>query len=246
MIGGLLIGIVLNPSLLYANQTTVSNYTIHYNSEINKDLLNQLETVTSLLTKSELYDSTFELDICLNDGSYYPLLLENIRGQAFAWGFYNKIVLLGNANYKDNYLELNGYNWNLEQLIAHEAIHCYQYNKLGFLDSNPIAKHPNWKWEGYPEYISRQNYDQQDLYQNIEHLLSYEKNGKVSWDIKFSDSSISPINYYKDWLLVKYCMDMKQLSYEDLLNDPTEKEVVQTEMMKWFKDENKKRTYNKK
>ena len=151
---GLLIVIILNPSLLYANQTVVGNYTIYHNSEIDTYLMNKLENVTLFLEKSELYDSTFRLDICLNDGSYYPSILKKINGQAFAWGFYNKIVLQGKAHYKDNYIEINGYHWNLEQLITHEAIHCYQFNKLGFWNSNPIARYPNWKWEGYPEYVS--------------------------------------------------------------------------------------------
>lgn len=231
-------GIVLNPSLLYANQTTVGNYTIHHNSEIDNDLLNQLENVMSLLKKSELYDSSIGLDICLNDGSYYPLLMEKIRGQAFAWGFYNKVVLQGNANYKGNYVELNGYNWNFKQLIAHEAIHCYQYKKLGFLDSNPIAKHPNWKWEGYPEYVSRQNQDQQNLYDNIDRWLKTLENDNDFWALEFSDGTISPKTYYKDWLLVSYCLDIKELSYEELLQNETEKEIIETEMMKWFKEEN--------
>ena len=102
LILGLLIGIVLNPSVLYANQTVVGNYTIYHNSEIDDNLMTQLENVTLVLEKSELYDSTFRLDICLNDGSNYPSLLKKINGQAFAWGFYNKVVLQGKAHYKDN------------------------------------------------------------------------------------------------------------------------------------------------
>lgn len=235
-IGGLLIGIVLNPTLLYANKTVVDNYAVYHNSEIDNNFLNQLENITALLKRSELYDSTFRLDICLNDGSIYPTLLEKIRGHAFAWGFYNKIVLQGNVNYQDNYVELNGYRWNLEQLITHEAIHCYQYRKFGFWDSNPIAKYPNWKWEGYPEYVSRQKQEQQDLIENIEKLLEKDSDG---WAIEFSDGTISPIDYYKDWLLVKYSLDIKRLSYEALLIDSTEKEVVEKEMMTWY-DEIKK------
>lgn len=242
LIGGLLIGIVLNPTLLYANKTVVDNYTIYHNSDIDDNFLNQLENITALLKRSELYSSAFRLDICLNDGSIYPTLLEKIRGQAFAWGFYNKVVLQGNANYRGNYVELNGYRWNLEQLITHEAIHCYQFNKFGFWNSNPMAKYPNWKWEGYPEFVSRQNQEHQDLFKNIGHLLEYQEK-KKSWAIEFSDGTISPIDYYKDWLLVKYSLDIKQLSYEELLRDSKEKEEVEKDMLSWFY-EKKKRTHN--
>lgn len=241
----LLLSIVLNPSLLYANQTVVDNYTIYHNSVIDVDLLKHLENVTSSLKKSELYDATYKLDICLNERSYYPTLLEKIRGKAFAWGFYNKVVLQGNAQYKENVVELNGYRWNLEQLLTHEAIHCYQYNKFGFWNSNPIANYPNWKWEGYPEYVSRQNAEQQDLFQSLDHLLKHQEEHKDSWFIEFSDGTISPADYHTDWLLVKYCLDIKQLSYEELLIENTKKEVVEEEMMTWYdkmKETNARRT----
>jgi len=132
LIGGLLIGLVLNPTLLYANKTVIENYTVYHDSVVDSNFVNQLKSVTMLLKGSELYDSTFKLDICLNDGSIYPTLTERVRGQAFAWGFYNKVVLQGNVNYQDNYVELNGYRWSLEQLITHEAIHCYQFRKIEF------------------------------------------------------------------------------------------------------------------
>ena len=40
-----------------------------------------------------------------------------MRGEAIAIGFYDKVVLQGTANYKANYIELNGYKWNLVQLL---------------------------------------------------------------------------------------------------------------------------------
>ena len=94
----------------------------------------------------------------------YPSLIEMIQGQAFAWGFYNKVVLNGKLNCKENCVELNGYKWNLIQLIAHEETHCLQFHKFGIWKSNPVASNPKWKWEGYAEYVARQNKDQKDLY----------------------------------------------------------------------------------
>jgi hypothetical protein len=238
----LLTGIVLTPSLLYANQTKIGKHTIYHNSKIDNYFIKQLENATNVLKTSELYDSDFLVDICLNDGSIYPTILEKIRGQAFAWGFYNKVVFQGNAYYQNNHIELNGYQWNLEQLLIHEATHCYQYNKLGFWGSNPIAQYPNWKWEGYPEYVSRHLRGQQNLFDNIKRLS--ETNSKEEWAIAFSDGTISPIKYYSDWLLVQYCIDVKGLTYVELLNDSTEKEVIEDEMMDWFDSENKKRIHN--
>ena len=220
--------------MLYADETVVGNYRVYHNVEIDYDFLTQHEHVTNSLKESEFYDSSFKLDICLNDGSFYPTLLQKIRGQAFAWGFYNKVVLQGAAVYNENSVVLNGYRWNLEQLITHEAIHCYQYNRLGFWGSNPIAGYPNWKWEGYPEYVARQNENQQDLFTNIERLLLAKMENVDRWDVEFTDGTISPINYYQDWLLVTYCLEIKQLSFQGLLNDATEMTVIEGEMIDWY------------
>lgn len=240
----LLLSILLNPGLLYANKTVVDNYTVYHSSQIDDDIIKRLETVTMLLEQSALYDPSFKLEICLNDGSFYPTLLEKVRGQAFAWGFYNKVVLQGKTDFKNNRVQLNGYSWNSEQLIAHEAIHCYQYNRFGLWGSNPIANYPIWKWEGYPEYVSRQNLGQLNLYENIERLLKTTEEDNKNWAIEFADGTISPVNYYKDWLLVSYCIDIKDLSYKELLNDSLTKDLIEKEMHEWFEMENKKQTPN--
>lgn len=238
LIMGMLFGLMLNPTILYAKQTTIGNFTVYHQNEIDETLSHRLEKVTSILSESELYDPSYRLNICLNDGSSYPIIMEKIRGQAFGWGFYKNVVLEGESNIKSNYVELNGYRWNLEQLIAHEAIHCYQYHELGIWNSNPLANYPNWKWEGYPEYVARQTTDQEDLFESIQLLIQTEKEQPGLWAIEFSDGTISPVNYYKDWLLVKYCLDIKKLSYKELLNDSTERVSIEEEMMDWFQTQN--------
>ena len=66
-------------------------------------------------------------------------------------------------------------------IIAHEMTHCLQFDKLGFWESKPIANIPNWKWEGYAEYISRQNADQKDLSKNIQRFIATDKKiGKLN------------------------------------------------------------------
>ena len=158
---------------------------IFHNNPIDYHLQIHLDKAIELLTFSEFYNPTLKLDICLNDGSNYPTLIQKLRGPAFAWGFYDKVVLQGDANYKENYSELHGYKWNLTQLLAHEVVHCLQFDKLCLWKSNPIGKIPNWKQEGYPEYVSRQNPDQTNLSKNIDRLMEAEKTDKEKWGDTF-------------------------------------------------------------
>ncbi len=231
LIAGLLLIIVLNPILTYANKTTHNNYTIFHNKTLDPTLLTKLDQATELLKASEFYNPKLHLDICSNDGSKYPKLIQALRGQAFAWGFYDKVVMQGTANYQDNYVELNGYKWNLTQLLAHEMTHCLQFDKLGFWKSKPVANIPNWKWEGYAEYVSRQNSDQKILSENINRLIATDKS---NWGIKFADSTISPREYYDYWTLVQYCMDIKKMNYKQIFADTTNEQTVRQEMMSWF------------
>ncbi len=230
----LLLIIVLNPVLTYANKTVHNNYTIFHNQPIDSILISKLDQATTLLQGSELYNNKLKLPICLHDGSTYPQLMQAIRGQAFAWGFYNKVVLQGTANYKDNYVELNGYKWNLTQLLAHEITHCLQFYKLGFWKAKPIANIPDWKWEGYAEYIARKGVDQNDLSKNITRLLKTGQVQKNSWAITFADSTISPRKYYNYWILMQYCMGIKKRSYLQILKDASTEEVVRKQMMRWY------------
>lgn len=234
-IAGLLLIIVLNPILTYAKKNTHNNYTVFHNKTLDTALFIRLDQATELFKTSEFYSPTLRLEICLNDGSKYPSLIRTLRGRAFAWGFYNKVVLQGIANVKDNYVELNGYKWNLTQLLAHEITHCLQFDKLGFWKSKPIANIPNWKWEGYAEYVSRQNADQKDLSKNIERLIASDK---TSWEITFTDSTMAPREYYDNWTLVQYCMDIKKMTYKQILADTASEQTVRQEMMHWFSKRN--------
>ncbi|MBL7703821.1 MAG: hypothetical protein JNM14_16345 [Ferruginibacter sp.] len=230
-IAGLLLVIILNPVLTYANKTEHNNHTLFHNKPLDPAVLTTLDQAAELLKASEFYNPKLRLDICLNDGSKYPELIKALRGQAFAWGFYNKVIMQGNADFKKGYVKLNGYKWNLTQLLAHEMTHCLQFDELGFWKSKPIANIPNWKWEGYAEYVSRQNDDQKNLFKNITRLIGANKN---SWEIIFADNTIAPRAYYEYWILVQYCMDIKKMTYKQMLADTKGEQAVKEEMMRWF------------
>ena len=230
LIAGLLLIIVLHPIITYADRTTHNNFRIYHNAKLDPLFLSHLDKVEDLLKTSELYNEKLQLDICLNDGSTYTDLMKTIRGQAFAWGFYDKVVLQGIMNCKEKYVELNDYKWNLTQLLAHEMTHCLQFDKFGLWKSNPVANIPNWKWEGYAEYVSRQGVDQKDLSKNLARLF---KTDQSNWAVAFADGTISPREYYESWTMVQYCMDIKKMTYQEVLADTTSEQLIRQAMMDW-------------
>lgn len=232
---GVLILTVLNPALLYANKTVFENFTVYHNKPLDKDLKTQLDNARNIIKENQLFDSGLKFDICLNDGSLYPSLLEIFMGQAFALGFTsNKVAICGEANFKENYVEVNGYKWNLTQLLAHEETHCLVYNKIGFWKSNPIANNPKWKWEGYPEYVSRRYQDQLNLVKNIKQFDETIKLDKTQWGISFADSTVTSREYFNYRLLTQYCLDIKKMTFEEFLCDTTSEQTIKTQMRKWY------------
>jgi hypothetical protein len=229
-----IIGAVLNPGLLYANKTEIGNYTVYHSGELDEAFHSRMTAVQKVMSESELYDEELKIDICLNDGSLYPRILKIVLPPAFGWSISNKAVFQGVANYKENVVEVNSYQWNLEQLFVHEMTHCYQFNHFGFLQSKPVANQPTWKWEGYAEYASRKESTQLSILENIKRKEQARTDDPDEWGIFFDDETVAPREYFDYWLLVQYCLDIKGMTYIELINSSTPKEALELEMKVWY------------
>ncbi len=219
---GLLITFMLSPILLYANKTTIGNYSIYHNKPLDKNFQQQLEQSNVIIKSSELYDSKLKMDVCLKDGSDYPVLIRAVMGKDFLSSFYNKIIITADSvNYNDNYIQLDRHKLNLAQMLAHAQVHCLEFNKYGLWQSNPIAKYPVWKWEGYPEYIARQNFDQAIFQNNIHKLLQIENTTNNPW-MMFADSTESLTAFVEYRLLIQYCIKIKKMTFIELMKDTTQ------------------------
>ncbi|MFA6457019.1 MAG: hypothetical protein WCW40_09380 [Bacteroidota bacterium] len=231
---GILVAGIFEPSVLYQNSTIIGRHTIYHSRPLDAAFVLRFHEAEELITASQFYDSTVSIRLCLNDGSVYPKLNRFIRGEAFAWGFANTVVLSGTADFQNNFVTLNDRRWNAVELIAHEMMHCVQFGKLGIMKSNPVANYPEWKWEGYPEYISRKERTE-GLITDINRLISVEKTVHNDW-IQFEDSTGTVIPYYRAWLLLQYCMDVKKMHYPELLVDTTSEATLYQEMLQWQAD----------
>ncbi len=225
---------ILNPGFLYANKTEFGNYVIHHNEVLPPAFENRLTRIDELVKESEFYNPSLELNLCLNDGSVYPGLMEILRGPAFGWGFHNIATFRGDFNFDENTVELNGYKWNLEQLMTHELAHCLQFTTLGLFNSNPLADHPEWKWEGYAEYLARKNPNQLSLRNNVERIELAKAEDAEEWGIFFEDGTVAPRTYYNYWLLVQYSIDVKGMTYRDLLASTSSMDQVRKELIQWY------------
>jgi len=84
---GFLVVIVINPALSYARKDSPKGFMIYSEHTPTRTFMVCLDAANELVKSSELYDPDWKLDICLNDGSNYPTLIQKVQGKAFAVGF---------------------------------------------------------------------------------------------------------------------------------------------------------------
>lgn len=237
--GAGLVVLLLNPAFLYAHQTATPHYTIYHNQPLDPALLPRLAQARALVQQSAWFDSTLKLNLCLNDGSAYPGVVEKLLGPAFGWSVYHSVVLSGKADWQANYEALNGYKWNLVQLLAHEATHCYQLRYLGVWRMNPLVRHyPTWKTEGYAEYVARRGDNYPALRQQVQQLQHAEHAAPGVWGIMLADSTNASREYATYLSLTAYCLDIKRLTYSQLLADTTSEQVVHRQVLSWYQQAN--------
>jgi hypothetical protein len=235
---GLLVMFMLFPVLLYAHKTQFGNYAVYHDKPIPENFLVLLEHSVSLIKSSELYDPGLKMEICLKDGAPYPGLVETFLGKDLISSFYNKLVITADSlSFDSNYISLDGHKWNLEAMLAHGQVHSMEFNKYGFWKSNPIGKHPAWKWEGYPEYIARANKGNKNLCAGIKTLLetaSGDHTGNTGW-MSLPDGTETLTLYFGYRLLVQYCIEIRKTSFAQLLEEGTPEETIRQQMMDWYK-----------
>jgi hypothetical protein len=234
---GLLLMFMLCPILLYANKTIFGTYSIYHNKPLNKNFLLRLGQAGSLIKSSDLYDPELKIDICLKDGSAYPGIIERVLGRDMLSSFYNKLVFTCDAaSFDSNYITLYGHKWNLTAMLAHGQVHCMEFKKYGFWKSNPLGKHPVWKWEGYPEYIARKGSLAMDLWNGISRMLETEQVNHTGW-MRLPDGTETLTTYFRYLLLVQYCLEIKKMSFARLLEDRVPEDAVRQEMLGWYNNQ---------
>jgi hypothetical protein len=232
------IALMLNPQVLYAKKLSRKQVTVHYQQRYPASFDRSVDQALALVKQSELQDSSFRFHVFLNDGLSVAPVLKKILGDAFAWGYYNNVVLSGKLDETNQFIGLNGYNRHLARTLAHEMIHGLQAHKFGLFNSRPLKNVPVWKWEGYPEYIAYKSgikNERKILVDNISRLLSF---GNSSWypvEVDIDEGkSFAGLDYFRYWLMIKYLIDIKHMNYASVLEESIKYDIVYADMLHWY------------
>ena len=234
-----LVTLILFPQIVFANKMKYKNFKVCSNDKINQDIKILLDNAIDLVQRSELYDSSYKYNIILCYNSFYNKIDDLLGIGPAARGRINNVIIKVRIDPTNN-LAFATFRKecevNLTYLFAHEMIHCLQTKTYGIIKFNPF-KHPEfWKLEGYPEYISRKPLllsKDYSLTNEIEKYVSLENKATDRWILPEEGGCEAPAYYYKGRLMIEYLMDIKHMSYDQILKDSVSETTIFKEMIKW-------------
>jgi hypothetical protein len=233
--------IVLFPQRLFANKMEYKNFVVYSNEKIGNDIKIVLDNAMNLVKKSEINDSNYNYNIILCYNSFYNKLDDKLAGKGpAARSRLNDVIIKVRIDPKNN-LAFPSFHKaceeNLTCLLAHEMTHCLQVNKYGLIKFNPFKYPELLKLEGYPEYVAREaelSGRGYSLTSEIERYVNLESKATDIWISGVDDGGCEvPNYYYKGLLMIEYLIDIKHLSYDNILNDTISENTVYQEMIKW-------------
>ena len=235
-----LITVTLSPQMLFAKKIAHQAFTIYTAADTDLDVIhfkNRLDEAYTLIKQSELHDEAYHFDVLLGHNHFFNKI-EDLQGKGpIARATAGYITIKVQIEPKENLAWGNNETVDLTWLLAHEMIHNLQANKYGLINFSPIKHPPMWKLEGYPEYIAKQDKLNADDYSLKSEIQRYAKLTEDSDDIfvEVTQGHFMPFYYYKGRVMVEYLMDIKGMTYDEILMDETSEEVVYQEVLQWSK-----------
>ncbi|MBN8697788.1 MAG: hypothetical protein J0L87_14750 [Bacteroidetes bacterium] len=229
ILGGLIILITLiyfsvfwSTKCWFSNNYNFGKYNLYTNSAFDNstEFLNQID---QRLKACELYDENIEHNIYIFSSESTFKFYATIAGSGYpAQGFnmraFNKIYISKpfieqvhsdrkTANKIVPYSAMEG---NIQETICHEIIHSFVNKKLG---DKKAAELLTWKQEGYAEYASN------ILPKRTDSTYSFKDRVALYNDTSFWEGNQFVFEYYESEILVEFLIDIKKMTFEQLMAD---------------------------
>jgi hypothetical protein len=234
-----LVIIILYPQPLFANKVEYKQFKVYSNSNVGQEVRPVIDSVLALVKSSELFDSAFKVDLFLGYNTFFNRIDDKVFGYGPSARAIDNNIVIKVAVHVDKDLAYTTFHKPCEQrfvhLIAHEMTHCLQTHRYGILKFNPL-KHPEmWKLEGYPDYVAgKKRFNETDsLKKEIARFIELHANQTDIW-ISVEDGGCEvPEVYYKGELMTEYLINVRHMTYDQILKDKRSEEDIYTEMIAW-------------
>jgi len=216
------LGLLLYPNFLFANHHQFKNFYIYSDQEIPNKIDKVLIDVLERIEQSELYENKDEFSIYFCNSKWRLLLLtrNSSIGGLVNQGLTDNVYIRASEIEKNKIVSpTKGQEIALVEerplsyFIAHEITHGLQTKIERFMHITT----PKYIVEGYADYIAKSTSFRYEKYLN---------------DFLQNDITMNPTTglYNKYHLLIAYLMDVKRLSFREIVNLKLEMESVENEL----------------
>lgn len=214
--------ILTNIQILFNHHYEVENFNLYSDSEINSpDIL--IEEINDRVIASEIFKKNLEHNIYIISSENKFRFLAKITGSSYpAQGFninYLNKILVSESFINETYNKRKAANklipysameGNIIEIICHEIIHSFVYEKLG---AEKYTLIPFWKQEGYAEYAAN------ILVKEKDSLYNFRNRVDIYLNDEFWGNNKAVKDYYEAELLVENLIKNKKLSFDVLMRD---------------------------
>lgn len=211
------------PQYLFANEASHKNFKVYARQPLDENMNRVLDLAEERLVKSPIYDKEVTEKIFISDTFAFYTFLSPLSRKSFATTLpgignirINKADAAGDLVFRDAQTDNQR---SLSGVIAHEVTHNLIRKKFGLINS--FTSLPNWKDEGYCEYVAGDG------------TLSFEE-GSRRW--KENPDNDSKYAYFKYHQMVKYLLDVEKISVEELFNRDFDEKELQTKVFEFIKN----------
>jgi|GEM_PF-4283366 len=227
------IGILATPGLFFPEGKQYRSITVHAETPIGPEIDSIMAEVLVRLDAVPIYDPEKKYNLCLcstqEKFTFFSQLTVRanrimgfcLLGSAYVNGDFIKELAVRTGG-QPKYLTREG---SIVHVATHELMHGYINNAYGSIAARSL---PEWKLEGYCEYGVNQFVAPRDSGYTIPERI----------DIYLDDSRWNPTAvvhrpHYIWGLMMEYLINVRGMSFEQVMADSVTKEDVYANIMKW-------------
>jgi hypothetical protein len=251
------IGLNLWPGILFANHIESGNITIHADQQLGDELEIALRDIEASVSTSELYDPILKHDIFFGyrNKMFSALQIKPALTYNRNWPpYFSQIVTFRQPHFQANTLSHPEHKEdvvNLRQILSHEIVHTLINSHLGMRQGH---QSPLWKIEGYCDYVAASTSTFADPSYELQASVKRILNKDLSWmmddqgnytQMQYGHKQMSSIRneqgvewptcYYISRVLWEYHLNVKGLSFDEVMNPEITDHSTLTELIAAYK-----------
>jgi hypothetical protein len=231
---------LIYPQKYFRHNQRYRAFNIYSDREINEDQLRIFDEVHDRLAQIDIYDpnSNYDVFLCQDPDLYWifankmgkPKQSQGFNLQPVKYTFVSLSAIQAIQKKYDNKYRYNILEGSISHIIAHEIAHELITMKVGLWKGRTSQP---WKKEGYCEYAASHSK------RSLDSEYSLLKAASQYFDGYYDDVTDGRRFYIRAALLVEYLLDVKKVSFDDLMESELDQDLILKEIKNWVKEQNR-------